>query len=71
MPSVEKQCLVNGDLLRKKGTVLLSAMSRRVIKEAVNKLESQSYDVVILDIMGGRGFDLLDLAVKKSCVWQC
>ncbi len=35
-------------------------------EEAIKKLESQSYDVVILDIMGVRGFDLLDLAVKKN-----
>jgi CheY-like chemotaxis protein len=32
---------------------------------AVKKLKSQSYDVVILDIMGVRGFDLLDLAVSR------
>ncbi len=32
---------------------------------AAKKLESQSYDVVILDIMGVRGFDLLDLAVSR------
>jgi CheY-like chemotaxis protein len=32
---------------------------------ALKKLESQSYDVVILDIMGVRGFDLLDLAVGR------
>jgi CheY-like chemotaxis protein len=36
-------------------------------EEAAKKLESQIYDVVILDIMGVRGFDLLDLAVKKNC----
>ena len=35
-------------------------------EEAANKLESQTYDVVILDIMGVRGFDLLELAVKKN-----
>jgi CheY-like chemotaxis protein len=35
-------------------------------EEAVKKLESQTYDVVILDIMGVRGFDLLDLAVRKN-----
>ncbi len=29
-------------------------------------LESKSYDVVILDIMGVRGFDLLELAVKRN-----
>ena len=35
--------------------------------EAASKLfESKPYDVVILDIMGVRGFDLLDLAVKKN-----
>jgi DNA-binding NtrC family response regulator len=35
-------------------------------EEAAEKLESKTYDVVILDIMGVRGFDLLDLAVKKD-----
>jgi CheY-like chemotaxis protein len=35
-------------------------------EEAAEKLESQTYDVIILDIMGVRGFDLLDLAVKKN-----
>ncbi len=35
-------------------------------EEAVKKLESQAYDVVILDIMGVRGFDLLDLAVQRN-----
>ena len=35
-------------------------------EEATKKLESQTYDVVILDIMGVRGFDLLDLAVRKK-----
>jgi CheY-like chemotaxis protein len=34
--------------------------------EAVNKLKSQTYDVVILDIMGVRGFDLLELAVSRN-----
>jgi CheY-like chemotaxis protein len=33
---------------------------------AARKLESQFYDVVILDIMGVRGFDLLDLAVSRK-----
>ena len=32
--------------------------------EAAKKLESQNYDVVVLDIIGVRGFDLLDQAVK-------
>jgi len=32
--------------------------------EAAKKLESQNYDVVVLDIMGVRGFDLLAQAVK-------
>ena len=35
-------------------------------EEAVKKLESQAYDIVILDIMGVRGFDLLDLAVRRN-----
>jgi CheY-like chemotaxis protein len=34
--------------------------------EAAKKLESQNYDVVVLDIMGVRGFDLLDQAVKRK-----
>lgn len=33
-------------------------------QEATKKLESQHYDVVVLDIMGVRGFDLLEQAVK-------
>jgi len=33
---------------------------------AVKKLEAGSYDVAVLDIMGVRGFDLLELAVKKD-----
>jgi CheY-like chemotaxis protein len=35
-------------------------------EEAAKKLESQTYDVVVLDIMGVRGFDLLDVAVRKN-----
>jgi CheY-like chemotaxis protein len=35
-------------------------------EEAAKKLESNYYDVVVLDIMGVRGFDLLDLAVKHK-----
>jgi len=35
-------------------------------QEAMDKIESQTYDVVILDIMGVRGFDLLELAVTKN-----
>ena len=35
-------------------------------QEATKKIESQNYDAVILDIMGVRGFDLLDQAVKKN-----
>ena len=34
--------------------------------EAAKKLESENYDVVVLDIMGVRGFDLLDQAVKRN-----
>ena len=35
-------------------------------EEAADKLRSNNYDVVILDIMGVRGFDLLDLAVSQK-----
>ena len=35
-------------------------------EDATKKLESQTYDLVILDIMGVRGFDLLDLVAKKN-----
>ncbi len=35
-------------------------------EEASEKLNSQSYDIVILDIMGVRGFDLLELAVRRN-----
>ena len=34
--------------------------------EAVALIESNPYDLVILDIMGVRGFELLDLAVKRD-----
>ena len=35
-------------------------------EDAAQKLGSQNYDVVILDIMGVRGFDLLELAVSRN-----
>lgn len=35
-------------------------------EDAVKKLEFNYYDIVILDIMGVRGFDLLKLAVKNN-----
>lgn len=35
-------------------------------QSALEKLESTHYDVVILDIMGVRGFDLLELALKRN-----
>jgi len=35
-------------------------------EEAANKLESNDYDIVILDIMGVSGFILLNMAVKKN-----
>ena len=34
--------------------------------EATRRLESRVYDVVILDIMGIRGFELLDLSAKRN-----
>jgi CheY-like chemotaxis protein len=34
-------------------------------EQAVKYLEAPDYDIVILDIMGVRGFDLLEIAVKK------
>ena len=33
---------------------------------ALNLLKSKNYDLVILDIMGVRGFDLLDFGVKRD-----
>ena len=35
-------------------------------EEAVRMMESQNHDLVILDIMGVRGFDLLELGVKRN-----
>jgi CheY-like chemotaxis protein len=35
-------------------------------EDAANKLNTTPFDVVILDIMGVKGFDLLDLAVSKN-----
>ena len=34
--------------------------------EAVQKLDALTYDLAILDIMGVRGFELLEIAVKKN-----
>jgi CheY-like chemotaxis protein len=34
--------------------------------EALKRLESMDYDIVILDIMGVRGFDLLETAVQRE-----
>lgn len=35
-------------------------------EDAKKLLESRNYDVVVLDIMGVRGFDLLEIAVKRN-----
>lgn len=35
-------------------------------EDAAKKLKSQTYDLVILDIMGVHGFDLLELAVNRN-----
>jgi len=35
-------------------------------EQAVQKINFSAYDVVILDIMGVRGFDLLELAVSRN-----
>jgi CheY-like chemotaxis protein len=35
-------------------------------EQAVEKLDGNDYDVVILDIMGVRGFDLLQIAVDRG-----
>jgi len=53
------------------GEILTSCPNCKIDKattyeEAANKLKSQIFDVVILDIMGVRGFDLLDLAVERN-----
>jgi len=34
--------------------------------EAVKLIQSNSYDLIVLDIMGVRGFDLLDIAIKND-----
>jgi len=36
-------------------------------EEAAGLLNTQAYDLAILDIMGVRGFDLLSIAVKRNC----
>jgi DNA-binding NtrC family response regulator len=35
-------------------------------EDAAKLLQANHYDVVVLDIMGVRGFDLLDIAVKRD-----
>lgn len=34
--------------------------------EAVKFIQLKNYDIIVLDIMGVRGFDLLDIAVKNN-----
>jgi DNA-binding NtrC family response regulator len=38
----------------------------RSYEEAIVLLEANAYDLVVLDIMGVRGFDLLEAAVKRG-----
>ena len=38
----------------------------RTYEEAAKLLETKLYDVVVLDIMGVRGFDLLNIAVRRD-----
>lgn len=38
----------------------------RTYEEAVERMISLTYDIIILDIMGVRGFDLLELAVSRN-----
>jgi DNA-binding response OmpR family regulator len=45
------------------GCIFDKAMS---YEEASKLLESTDYDLIVLDIMGVRGFDLLDVAVRKN-----
>ncbi len=45
------------------GCIFESATS---YEEAARYLDSADYDVIILDIMGVRGFDLLEIAVKRN-----
>ena len=60
------------DVLEVLGEEILSSCPQCKIDKAtsyetaVNHLKSQVYDLVILDIMGVRGFDLLDFAVKRD-----
>lgn len=35
-------------------------------EDAIRLMETKSYDLVVLDIMGVRGFDLLERAVKRN-----
>jgi CheY-like chemotaxis protein len=50
-----------------KGACPQSTVDKATTYESAAKLiESQPYDVVVLDIMGVRGFDLLDLAVGRN-----
>jgi CheY-like chemotaxis protein len=56
--------VLEGEIL---GTCPDCAFDRATTYEAAAKmLKTQTYDVVILDIMGVRGFDLLDLAISRN-----
>jgi CheY-like chemotaxis protein len=60
------------DVLRVLEEEIMSACPSSVFEkatsyeEAVRLLRSATYDAVILDIMGVRGFDLLDIAAKRG-----
>jgi CheY-like chemotaxis protein len=60
------------DILNVVEEEILDACSHCVVdktttyEEAVKYLETPDYDIVILDIMGVRGFELLEIAVKKK-----
>jgi CheY-like chemotaxis protein len=60
------------DILNVVEEEILNACSHCVVdkattyEEAVKYLETPDYDIVILDIMGVRGFELLEIAVEKK-----
>jgi len=60
------------DVLTVLGDEIMSACPKCKIdradtyEKAKKMLETQAYDLIVLDIMGVRGFDLLDLGVSKK-----
>jgi DNA-binding NtrC family response regulator len=47
---------------------MCSVAKASTFEQAKEQLENQIFDIAVLDIMGVKGFNLLDLAIKKNVI---